>query len=79
MVPAMSRWCDAATRVEQRHHLLESAVQRGIRRAAIEAGMTKRITWHAVILLPRIFSSPDRISVPARTSSATARDSVQGR
>jgi integron integrase len=44
--PATSRWRDAATSVERRHHLHESAVQRAVRRAAIEAGMTKRVTCH---------------------------------
>lgn len=44
--PATSRWRDAATGVERRHHLHESVVQRAVRRAAIEAGMTKRVTCH---------------------------------
>ena len=44
--PATSRWRDAVTGVERRHHLPESAVQRAVRRAALESGLAKRVTCH---------------------------------
>jgi len=43
--PASSRWCDREGR-EGRHHLHETVVQRGVTRAAAEAGMGKRVTCH---------------------------------
>jgi len=44
--PATSRWRDAATGMERRHHLHESAVQRAVRRAAVQSGIAKRVTCH---------------------------------
>jgi len=44
--PATSRWRDPATGMERRHHLHESAVQRAVRRAALESGIAKRVTCH---------------------------------
>lgn len=32
--------------MERRHHLHESAVQRAVRRAALESGIAKRVTCH---------------------------------
>jgi integron integrase len=43
--PATSRWKDKDGR-EYRHHLHESAVQRAVRRAAIDANLQKRVTCH---------------------------------
>ena len=44
--PATSRWRDAATGMEVRHHLHESAVQRAVRQAAVQSGIAKRVTCH---------------------------------
>jgi len=44
--PATSRWRDEATGMERRHHLHESAVQRAVRRPALESGIAKRVTCH---------------------------------
>ena len=44
--PATSRWRDKTTGLERRHHLHESAVQRAVRRAALESGLPKRVTCH---------------------------------
>lgn len=45
MFPASSRWKDA-NRLERRHHLHESVVQRAVKNAAREAGLDKRVTCH---------------------------------
>lgn len=44
--PATSRWRDEATGEERRHHLHETAVQRAVKRAAAESGVSKRVTCH---------------------------------
>ncbi|HUP50116.1 MAG TPA: integron integrase [Thermoanaerobaculia bacterium] len=44
--PATSRWRDEATGEERRHHLHESAVQRAVKRASMEADVGKRVTCH---------------------------------
>jgi site-specific recombinase XerC len=44
--PATSRWRDETTGLERRHHLHESAVQRAVRRAALQSGVPKRVTCH---------------------------------
>ena len=43
--PATSRWKDP-NGVQRRHHLHESVLQRAVKRAAIEAGLDKRVTCH---------------------------------
>jgi len=45
--PATSRWRDASTGVERRHHLHETAVQKGVRGAVRQAGIPKRVTCHS--------------------------------
>ncbi len=44
--PAASRWRDAASGTEYRHHLHETAVQKNVRDAARRAGIAKRVTCH---------------------------------
>ena len=44
--PATSRWRDAETGEERRHHLHETAVQRAVKKAAAESGIGKRATCH---------------------------------
>jgi integron integrase len=44
--PATSRWKEPNSAVEHRHHLHESGVQRAVRSAALEAGLSKRISCH---------------------------------
>ncbi len=44
--PAKTRWRNAETGDEGRHHLDESVVQKAVRRAAQESGITKRVTCH---------------------------------
>jgi integron integrase len=43
--PARKRWCDREGR-EGRHHLHETVVQRAVTRAAMAAGISKRVTCH---------------------------------
>jgi integron integrase len=45
--PATRRFADAAGAV-RRHHLHETLVQRAVKRAAAEAGLTKRVTCHSL-------------------------------
>src|SRR5712692_3056059 len=45
--PATSRWRDASTGVEHRHHLHETAVQKRLRDAVRRAGVPKRVTCHS--------------------------------
>ena len=44
--PATRRWKDTRHKTEYRHHIHESAIQRAVKTAAIEAGLQKRITCH---------------------------------
>ncbi|AHG92903.1 integron integrase (plasmid) [Gemmatirosa kalamazoonensis] len=44
--PATRTYLDAASGVRRRHHLHESAVQRAVRVAVLQAGLTKRATCH---------------------------------
>jgi|SRR5581483_8488621 len=44
--PATSRWRDAATGIERRHHLHETVIQKAVRRAALASGLAKRVTCH---------------------------------
>jgi integrase len=46
LFPATKLALDPATRELRRHHLHESAPQRAVRRAAIAAGLNKRVTTH---------------------------------
>ena len=43
--PATSRWKEPSG-MQRRHHLHESVVQRAVKRAALEAGVDKRVTCH---------------------------------
>jgi len=43
--PATSRWKEPSG-LQRRHHLHESAVQRAVKRAALEANVDKRVTCH---------------------------------
>ena len=45
--PATSHYVDSRTGVRHRHHLHESVIQKAVRQAAIDAGLTKRVTTHA--------------------------------
>jgi integron integrase len=45
--PATRRYLDRATGLWYRHHLHESAIQRAMRRAVQDAGLTKRATCHS--------------------------------
>jgi integron integrase len=45
--PATRRYLDRATGLWYRHHLHESAIQRAVRRAVQDAGLTKRATCHS--------------------------------
>lgn len=44
--PATHRAIDPRSGLERRHHLHESATQRAVRRAAVRAGLRKRVTPH---------------------------------
>jgi integron integrase len=44
--PATSHYRDRITGIEHRHHLHETVVQKAVRRAALAAGLTKRVTTH---------------------------------
>jgi integron integrase len=44
--PATSRYKEAGTQTERRHHLHESVIQRAVHRAAREAQVQKRVTCH---------------------------------
>jgi integron integrase len=44
--PATSRWKDTKNDTEHRHHLHETVLQRAVKKAAIEAGIPKRVTTH---------------------------------
>ncbi|HKO00915.1 MAG TPA: integron integrase [Thermoanaerobaculia bacterium] len=46
LFPATSRWKDERFGTEQRHHLHESVIQRAVRRASLQAGISKRVTCH---------------------------------
>jgi integron integrase len=46
--PATTRYRDAATGAENRHHFHETAVQRAMTRAVREAGLTKRASCHTL-------------------------------
>ena len=46
--PASSRWREEATGAERRHHLHETAVQRAVRAAAVNAGIAKPASCHAL-------------------------------
>lgn len=46
--PAQNYSIDPETKIRRRHHQHESELQRAIRRAAIQAGMTKRVTPHTL-------------------------------
>ena len=46
--PAGRRYRDPQARGYMRHHLHESVVQRAVRAAALEAGITKRVTCHTL-------------------------------
>lgn len=45
--PASTRYRDAATGEERRHHLHATAVQRAVRAAGLRAGVARRVTCHA--------------------------------
>jgi site-specific recombinase XerD len=40
------RWTDPKTGTQGRHHIDASVLQRAVRRASIDAGLTKRVTCH---------------------------------
>ena len=44
--PATSRYREAESRTERRHHLHESVVQRAVRTATLQSGLAKRVTCH---------------------------------
>jgi integron integrase len=44
--PASSRYEERETHIQRRHHLHETAVQRAVRAAVLEAGLSKRVTCH---------------------------------
>jgi integron integrase len=44
--PQRNRWKNAKTREQGRHHVDEALVQRAVRAAVNQAGLTKRATWH---------------------------------
>ncbi len=44
--PARSRWRDPTTRVERRHHFHETAVQRAVHAAVLQAGIAKPASCH---------------------------------
>jgi integron integrase len=44
--PATSRYVERETRIERRHHLHETVVQRAVRLATLESGIPKRVTCH---------------------------------
>lgn len=46
--PAQNYSIDPETKIRRRHHQHESELQRAIRRAAIQAGITKRVTPHTL-------------------------------
>jgi integron integrase len=46
--PATSRYEDPATGAERRHHLHETAVQRAVRAAVVNAGIAKHATCHTL-------------------------------
>ncbi|MGH7711335.1 MAG: integron integrase, partial [Gemmatimonadaceae bacterium] len=46
--PARRRYIDAASGEWRRHHLHETVIQREVRKAVLEAGITKRATCHSL-------------------------------
>jgi integron integrase len=46
LFPATTRYVDAESGVERRHHLHETAVQRAVHAATIRTGLSKRVTCH---------------------------------
>src|SRR5690606_38711332 len=44
--PATSHYINRETGLRHRHHLHESVIQRAVRRAALDAGLAKRVTTH---------------------------------
>ena len=44
--PAKRRSVDPRTRIERRHHVLESGLQKAVKIAADRAGITKRVGCH---------------------------------
>jgi integron integrase len=44
--PASGRWFDQKTKKEYRHHLHETVIQKAVKKAVREAGLTKRATPH---------------------------------
>ena len=44
--PATSHYVDSRTGTRHRHHLHESVIQKSVRRAASDSGLTKRVTTH---------------------------------
>lgn len=44
--PATSHYVDRETGIRHRHHLHESVIQRAVRQATRDAGLTKRVTTH---------------------------------
>lgn len=46
--PATSHYVDLKTGVRHRHHLHESVVQKAVRAAALEGGVTKHVTPHVM-------------------------------
>src|SRR4029434_4489347 len=48
LFPATSRYRDVPAATERRHHFHESAVQRAVRAAAVQAGIAKSASCHAL-------------------------------
>jgi site-specific recombinase XerD len=46
--PASGRYFDKTAKIERRHHLHETVVQKAIRRAARQAGIVKHATSHSL-------------------------------
>jgi integron integrase len=46
--PASRRYHDARTREQRRHHEHETVLQRAVKRAALQAGFSKRVTCHTL-------------------------------
>jgi integron integrase len=46
--PARRRYVEAATGESRRHHLHETVIQRSVRRAVLEAGISKRASCHSL-------------------------------
>jgi hypothetical protein len=70
--PATSRYKEQDTKIERRHHLHETPVQRAVRTATLQSGLAKRVTCHSATPSPRTSWSAATTSARSRSSSATA-------